>query len=128
MSEKVCDLLERRACHAQAPLAEGFTHAVAKTRLSQKELKNLYGAEIKAYAIGQKMIDPVEESLIMDLRHRERQKGERRISVQHRDDVGITRPAQTSFGWLGISLGALRVPVLHGMGRHAPSPVLFFFS
>jgi hypothetical protein len=37
------------------------TLQMAKTRLSQKELKNLYGAEIKAYAIAHKMTDPVEE-------------------------------------------------------------------
>jgi len=29
--------------------------------MSQKELKNLYGAEIKAYAIAHQMTDPVEE-------------------------------------------------------------------
>ena len=37
------------------------TLQIAKTRMSQKELKNLYGAEIKAYAIAHKMTDPVEE-------------------------------------------------------------------
>ena len=28
--------------------------------MSQKELKNLYGAEIKAYAIAHQMTDPIE--------------------------------------------------------------------
>lgn len=37
------------------------TLQIAKTRMSQKELKNLYGAEIKAYAIAHQMTDPVEE-------------------------------------------------------------------
>jgi hypothetical protein len=37
------------------------TLQVAKTQMSQKELKTLYGAEIKAYAIAHKMTDPVEE-------------------------------------------------------------------
>jgi hypothetical protein len=37
------------------------TLQIAKTQMSQKELKNLYGAEIKAYAIAHKMTDPVEE-------------------------------------------------------------------
>jgi hypothetical protein len=37
------------------------TLQIAKTRMSQKELKNLYGAEIKAYAVAHKMSDPVEE-------------------------------------------------------------------
>src|SRR5205823_5737249 len=34
---------------------------MAKTRMSQKDLKNLYGAEIRAYAIAHKMTDPIEE-------------------------------------------------------------------
>jgi hypothetical protein len=37
------------------------TLQVAKTRMSQKELKNLYGAEIKAYAIAHNMTDPIDE-------------------------------------------------------------------
>jgi len=37
------------------------TLQIAKTRMSQKDLKTLYGAEIKAYAIAHKMTDPVEE-------------------------------------------------------------------
>ncbi len=37
------------------------TLAIAKTAMSQKELKHLYGAEIKEYAIANKMTDPVEE-------------------------------------------------------------------
>ena len=37
------------------------TLQVEKTRMSQKELKNLYGEEIKAYAVAHKMTDPVEE-------------------------------------------------------------------
>ena len=37
------------------------TLQIAKTRMSQKELKNLYGAEIKAYAIAHQMTDPAEE-------------------------------------------------------------------
>lgn len=37
------------------------TLQMAKTRMSQKDLKNLYGAEIKAYAIAHKMTDPIEE-------------------------------------------------------------------
>jgi len=37
------------------------TLQIAKTRLSQKQLKNLYGAEIKAYAIAHQIADPVEE-------------------------------------------------------------------
>ncbi len=37
------------------------TLQIAKTRMSQRELKNLYGAEIKAYAIAHQMTDPVEE-------------------------------------------------------------------
>ena len=37
------------------------TLQIAKTQMSQKELKNLYGAEIKAYAIAHKMTEPVEE-------------------------------------------------------------------
>lgn len=37
------------------------TLQMAKTRMSQKDLKNLYGAEIRAYAIAHKMTDPIEE-------------------------------------------------------------------
>jgi hypothetical protein len=37
------------------------TLQIEKTRMSQKELKNLYGAEIKAYSIAHKMTDPIEE-------------------------------------------------------------------
>jgi hypothetical protein len=37
------------------------TLQIEKTRMSQKELKNLYGAEIKAYAIAHNMTDPIEE-------------------------------------------------------------------
>lgn len=37
------------------------TLRIGKTQMSQKQLKNLYGAEIKAYAIAHKMTDPVEE-------------------------------------------------------------------
>jgi hypothetical protein len=37
------------------------TLQIEKTRMPQKELKNLYGAEIKAYAIAHNMTDPIEE-------------------------------------------------------------------
>jgi hypothetical protein len=37
------------------------TLQLEKTRMSQKELKNLYGDEIKAYAIAHNMTDPIEE-------------------------------------------------------------------
>ena len=37
------------------------TLQMAKTRMSQKDLKNLYGAEIRAYANAHKMTDPIEE-------------------------------------------------------------------
>ena len=34
---------------------------IAKTQMSQKDLKHLYGSEIKAYAIAHNMTDPIEE-------------------------------------------------------------------
>jgi hypothetical protein len=37
------------------------TLQIGKTQMSQKELKNLYGAEIRAYAIAHNMTDPIEE-------------------------------------------------------------------
>ncbi len=37
------------------------TLQIAKTRMSQKELKNLYGTEIKNYAMAHKMTDPIQE-------------------------------------------------------------------
>jgi hypothetical protein len=37
------------------------TLQLSKTRMSQKELKNLYGAEVRDYAIAHKMTDPIEE-------------------------------------------------------------------
>jgi hypothetical protein len=37
------------------------TLQIAKTQMSQKDLKHLYGAEIKAYAIAHDMTDPIEE-------------------------------------------------------------------
>jgi len=37
------------------------TLQIAKTQMSQKDLKHLYGAEIRAYAIAHSMTDPIEE-------------------------------------------------------------------
>jgi hypothetical protein len=37
------------------------TLQIEKTRMSQKDLKNLYGAEIRAYAAAHNMTDPIEE-------------------------------------------------------------------
>jgi Cyclic GMP-AMP synthase DncV-like, nucleotidyltransferase domain len=42
-------------------LDNATTLQVAKTQMSQKNLKHLYGAEIKAYAIAHNMTDPIEE-------------------------------------------------------------------